>query len=82
MFRKFGFVDAIQDLDPSGSLGLLDLGFKVFCFVFIELLLSLPLAPSISIGCLLLVCFLFSDLVIYELCFFHPFPDCLQDCLN
>lgn len=28
-FRKFGFVDAVEDLDPTGSLGLLDPDFKV-----------------------------------------------------
>ena len=28
-FRKYGFVDAIEELDPIGSLGLLDPDFKV-----------------------------------------------------
>ena len=28
-FRKFGFVEAIKELDPLGSLGLLDSDFKV-----------------------------------------------------
>ena len=37
IFRKFGFVDAIQDLDPLGSLGLLDPDFKVFSFPFSQL---------------------------------------------
>ena len=30
-FRRYGFVDAIQELDPSGALGLLDPDFKVVC---------------------------------------------------
>ena len=28
-FRKYGFVDAVEELDPIGSLGLLDPDFKV-----------------------------------------------------
>ena len=32
MFRRYGFVDAIKELDPVGSLGLLDPDFKVFDF--------------------------------------------------
>ena len=34
-FRKYGFVDAIKELDPVGSLGLLDPDFKVFFFSFV-----------------------------------------------
>ena len=39
-FRRFGFVDAIRELDPAGSLGLLDqdykviLSFSLVCLVF------------------------------------------------
>ena len=32
-FRKYGFVDAIKELDPVGALGLHDQDFKVY-FVF------------------------------------------------
>ena len=28
-FRRYGFVDAIQELDPSGALGLLDQDYKI-----------------------------------------------------
>ena len=40
MFRRYGFVDAIKELDPVGSLGLLDPDFKVliFCFFCVGLL--------------------------------------------
>ena len=39
-FRRYGFVDAIKELDPVGSLGLLDPDFKVliFCFFCVGLL--------------------------------------------
>ena len=38
-FRTYGFVEAVQELDPSGSLGLLEADYKVrfinfFFFVF------------------------------------------------
>ena len=42
-FRKFGFVDAVEELDPTGSLGLLDPDFKVsvfLCIVFVFALSS------------------------------------------
>ena len=37
-FRKYGFVDAVEELDPIGSLGLLDPDFKV-----IDLFVNFPL---------------------------------------
>ena len=44
-FRRYGFVDAIKELDPFGTLGLLDQDFKVVIFsqvgyVFLGVVLS------------------------------------------
>ena len=32
-FRRYGFVDAVQELDPVGTLGLLDQDYQVFSFL-------------------------------------------------
>ena len=48
-FRKYGFVDAVEELDPISSLGLLDPDFKVIdlfvhfplCFEFVFFALAL-----------------------------------------
>ena len=36
-FRRYGFVEAVQELDPAGSLGLLDPDYQVFVFCFLPL---------------------------------------------
>ena len=53
-FRKFGFVEAVEALDPVGTLGLLDPDFKVWLsfaflnsFVFIFYSKSLCLAAAV-----------------------------------
>ena len=43
-FRRFGFVDAIKEFDPTGSLGLLDPDFRV-CFLF-QMFISVFLDPD------------------------------------
>ena len=35
MFRRYGFVEAIKELDPVANLGLLDPDFKVFTCLFV-----------------------------------------------
>ena len=41
-FRKYGFVDSIKELDPIGTLGLLDPDFQV-CFSFFHFLCMIVL---------------------------------------
>lgn len=53
-FRRFGFVDAIKEFDPTGSLGLLDPDFRV-CFLF-QMFISVFLDPDFKVFWFSLFC--------------------------